>query len=253
MLVYPQLPTGTLVQFPVGKRRRMRTAVNVMADGSSIKLADPPGEFTEWTLRYSQLSDEELAAIQQFFTAAEGSLNSFTFLDPNANLLAWSDQLQNAAWVRGPFLSVTGGPTIWHLNNTGAGPQSLAQTIAAPARYLYCFSADVRAAQPSQVTMLLGNQRADRTVGTGWNRIQFAASGAVADDSVTFGLEVPAGLAIDVSRLQSEPQAAASAYKSSTTGGVYEGARLRDDVLTITATGVNQHSCTVSIYHANHL
>jgi len=101
--------------------------------------------------------------------------------------------------------------------------------------------------------MLLGNQRADRTVTPGWTRIQFAASGDPSEDSITFGLEVSAGLAIDVYGLQAEPQAAASAYQSSTTGGVYEGARLRDDVLTITATGVNQHSCTVGIYYAKHL
>jgi hypothetical protein len=253
MLAYPQLGTGALSHFPVRKRRRMRTAVNVMADGSSIKLADPPGEFTEWILEYSQLSDAELAVIQQFFTAAEGTLNTFTFLDPTSNLLARSDQLDNAVWVRGPLLSLSGGPGTWHLSNTGGGAQNISQTIAAPAGYLYCFSAYVRSSQTSQVTMLFGNQRAGRTVNSYWSRIKFAASGDPAQESIAFGLEVPAGLSIDVNGMQAEPQAGASAYKASTTGGVYEGARLRDDVLTITATGVNQHSCTVSVYYAKHL
>jgi hypothetical protein len=253
MLAYPQLSTGALAHYPVSKRRRMRTAVNTMADGRSIKLADAPAEHTEWVLEYSQLSDAELAAIQQFFTDAEGTLNSFTFLDPSGNLLAWSDRLDNAAWVRGPWLSLSGGPGSWHLNNTGGGVQSIAQTIAAPAGYLYCFSVYVRASQPSQVTMLLGSQRAERSVNTYWSRIVFAASGDMAQESITFGLELPAGLSLEVYGLQAEPQAGPSAYKVSTTGGVYEGARLRDDVLTITATGVNQHSCTVGIYHAKHL
>ena len=253
MLTYPQLSTGALTQYPVSKRRRMRTAVNGMADGSSIKLADPPGEITEWVLEYSQLSDAELAAIQQFFTNAEGTLNSFTFLDPSGNLLAWSDRLDNAGWVRDPWLSLSGGPGSWHLNNTGGGAQSIAQTIAAPAGYLYCFSVYVRASQPSQVTMVLGDQRAGRSVNTYWSRIVFAANGDAAQDSITFGLELPAGLSLDVYGLQAEPQGGPSAYKVSTTGGVYEGARLRDDVLAITATGVNQHSCTVGIYYAKHL
>jgi len=253
MLAYPQLPTGTLAQFPVRKRRCMRTAVNVMPDGSSIKLADPPGEFTEWTLQYSQLSDAELSTIQQFFTAAEGTLNAFTFLDPTSNLLAWSDQLQNAAWVRGPLLSISGGPSIWHLSNFGSGAQNISQSIAAPGAYLYCFSAFVRAAQTAEVTMLLGSSRADRTVGTNWTRVQVAGPGDPAEDSISFGIEVPAGLTIDVYGMQAEAQPAASVYKASTTGGVYEGARLRDDVLAITATGVNQHSCTVRVYYAKHL
>jgi hypothetical protein len=50
-----------------------------------------------------------------------------------------------------------------------------------------------------------------------------------------------------------EPQASASAYKSSTTGGVYENAHFRDDVFTYTSTGVNRHSTTVNILYANHL
>jgi len=66
-------------------------------------------------------------------------------------------------------------------------------------------------------------------------------------------LEVPPAGSLDVYGLQVEPQSMASAYKATTTGGVHEGARLADDVLAITTTGVNRHSCTVNIIHANHL
>ena len=57
----------------------------------------------EWSLRYAGSEDAELATLQQFFTAAEGTLNAFTFLDPTSNLLAWSDHLDNAVWVPGPL------------------------------------------------------------------------------------------------------------------------------------------------------
>ena len=67
-------------------------------------MADPAGATVEWQLQYANLSDTELAALQQFFTAMEGSLNSFTFLDPAANLLAWSEDLTNAVWRRRRFL-----------------------------------------------------------------------------------------------------------------------------------------------------
>jgi hypothetical protein len=101
--------------------------------------------------------------------------------------------------------------------------------------------------------MLLGSQRCSRAISAGWTRIEFAAKGDPAGESIGFGLEVPAGGAMDVYGMQAEPQASASAYKPTTKGGVYENARLRDDLLTMTTTGVNCHSCTVNIIHANHL
>jgi hypothetical protein len=109
MPVYPQLGSGALSQFPVQKVRRARTVVNRAADGSTIKLADPAAEVTEWLLSYSDLSDEEVRALQSFFGAVEGTLNGFTFLDPTGNLLAWSGQLDNAAWQTEPLLSLTEG------------------------------------------------------------------------------------------------------------------------------------------------
>jgi len=260
MLVYPQLGTGAITQFPVQKRRRLRTVVNAAADGTFVKLADPNGEYTEWGLQYSLLSDGEMSSLEQFFAAAEGTLNGFTFLDPTSNLLAWSDHLDNAVWVAGPSLAVAGGmadpmgsANAWQVTNPGGGAQSIVQTISAPAGYVYCLSAYVRSASAASVTMLLGSQRqASPAMGT-WSRIVFAATGDPQAETVSFGLELPAGVTVEVYGMQAEPQGGASVYKASTTGGVYENARLRDDVLNATAMGVNQHSCTVNIFYAKHL
>ena len=82
--------------------------VNRSADGRTIKLADPAAEVTEWVLTYTDLSDEEAAGLREFFGAAEGSLNGFTFLDPAGNLLAWSDQLDHGVWQKDPLLNLTG-------------------------------------------------------------------------------------------------------------------------------------------------
>jgi hypothetical protein len=189
MLVYPQLTSGALTQFPVQKRRRMRTVVNVLADRTTIKLADPPGEFTEWQLEYTGLSDDEVTALQQYFAATEGCLNIFTFLDPTANLLAWSDQLDNVAWTKAPLLTITGGvadpvggTSAWHLSNSGAGPQSISQTLQAPGGYIYCSSLYGRCPQATTVTLFRGTDRAERSLG----------ADATAQ-SVEFGIELPAG------------------------------------------------------------
>jgi hypothetical protein len=260
MLVYPQLATGALSQFPVQKRRSLRTVVNTSMDGRPIKLADPGAETTEWQLAYAGLTDSEVAALQQFFAAAEGTLNSFTFLDPTGNLFAFSNELNNAAWAAGPFLSVTGGiadpaggMNAWHLSDSGAGAQNISQTLSAPAGYLYCFSVFARSLQPTAVTMLHGANRINRSLGTNWSRIIVTANGDASAASIAFGVELPAGGSADVFGMQVEPQAGASLYKATTTGGVYENARFRDDILSITTTGVNCHSATVNIIYANHL
>jgi hypothetical protein len=260
MLVYPQLATGALSQFPFRKQHRKRTVVNRAADGTSIKLADQNGEITQWQLTYADLSDAELEALEQFFAAAEGSLNSFVFLDPAGNLLAWSSKLDEDVWTPGPLLSVAGGVSdpnggtdAWRLINSGSGPQNIIQTLEAPPGYLYCLSAYVRSAQAVTATMLIGNGRADRTVANQWTRIVFAFNGDATASSISFGLEVPPASGLDVFGLQVEPQSAPSAYKSTATGGVYQDARLADDALVITTTGVNRHTCTVNIIHANHL
>lgn len=260
MLVYPQLGTGALSQFPVRKQHRTRTVANQAADGSSIKLADPNGEITEWQLPYAELSDGELSALEQFFAAAEGTLNSFTFLDPIGNLLAWSGKLDNSAWAPGPMLAVAGGigdpfggTQACQLTNSGAAAQSITQTLAAPGGYLYCLSAYVQSAQVLTATLLIGNGRAAQTVTNQWTRAAFAFSGDPTSASVSFGIEIPAGSILDVFGLQVEPQGAASAYRATTTGGVFEDARLADDVLAVTTTGVNRHSCTVKIFHAKHI
>jgi hypothetical protein len=260
MAAYPQLGSGALSQFPTQKNRRARTVINRAADGSTIKLADPAAEVTEWLMTYTDLSDEEATALRAFFVAAEGTLNGFTFLDPAGNLLAWSDHLDNAAWQKDPLLSVTGGigdprggTQAWQLSNSGGAEQGAGQTLAAPGEYQYCLSAYVRAATATSVQLTIGSQAVRRAVTSGWARIAWTSSGDAQASSVRFAIEIGAGDLVEVYGLQVEAQTAASGYKASMLGGVYEDARLGDDALTITSTDVNRHSCTVKIIHAKHL
>jgi len=258
--MYAQLPTGALSQFPLRKRRLTRTVMNTTADGRTIKLPDVAAQTTEWRLQYAGLSDTELATLQQFFASMEGSLEGFTFLDPNGNLLAWSDDPSQVEWQKDSFLDLTGGvpdPTggtsAWTIGNAGAGPQSLAQTLNAPAVYVYCFSAYATAIQPVTITLQLGSVRAVCQVGTDWTRFAVTGTGDAEATSITFAIELPAGSTIDLYGPQVEPQESASAYKSSTSGGVYQNAHFRDDSFSYTSTGVNRNSTTVTIVYANHL
>jgi len=240
-LTYPQL-----TQYPVVRRRKLRTVVNRSADGHVVILADAPGATTEWQLQYADLSDTEIATLESFFAAAEGTLNAFTFLDPEANLLAWSGKLDEAVWVKGPALTLTASSAGWQVSNPGVGAQSITQTIEAPAGIVYCLSAEVQGT--GLVTMLAGSLRADCMLTGGRQRIVFPAT----PDTATFGLELPAGSAVTVQGMQVEAQWGASTYRASTTGGVYVGARLGDDALEVVTTDVNRHSCTVKVLYADH-
>jgi hypothetical protein len=260
MLVYPQLPSGALAQFPVQRRRRFRTLVNSAADGSAVKLGDAGAATMEWQLEYRGLSDSELGALQQFFAAAEGTLNSFTFVDPAANLLAWSDDLANAVWSAGPLLSLTGsvadpagGTNAWQLTNAGAAAQDLSQSLTAPGGYVYCLSGYAKAASPAAFSLVAATNRQSHNLSPSWQRFAYTTAGDPSASTMTFGIELGAGAAIDIYGLQVEPQESPSIYKASTTGGCYENARLRDDTLTFTSTDVNRHSATVNILYASHL
>jgi len=257
MLVYPQLRTGALAQYPAKKTRTTRTIRNQALDGSWIKCADPAAETTEWEIRYAGLSDEEAQLLGAFFESAEGCLNSFTFVDPMGNLFVSSDHLDAGVWIKDPWLALTaadsddpeGGSRAWHLCNGGDGPQRLTQTIQGPPDYTYCFSVYLRSDSTKSIVLSAGGRSESRTVFPNWSRAAIAAPG----DSMRFGIELPAGSEVDAFGMQLEPQPTPSPYQSSTRGGVYEGARLRDDRFTLTMTGLNQHSCTVNIFHANHL
>jgi len=260
MLVYPQLATGAMSQFPVQRRHTLRTLVNTAADGTAIKGGDPGAETVEWQLNYVALSDAELTALQQFFSAAEGTLNNFTFLDPMGNLLAWSNDLSNAVWDSGPFLANTGGmadpaggTNAWNIVNSGTAAQDLSQTVAAPGGYVYCFSVYAKSATPATVTLAIGSNRYPQIAGANWGRMVCTGTADASASSVTFGVEVGPGSAIEVYGLQVEPQAVPSLYMASTSGGCYENARLRDDALCFTTMDVNRHSATVNIFHASHL
>jgi hypothetical protein len=242
------------------KTRRCRTLINTTADGRSIKLTDPGAGAVTWQLSYSGLVDAERSAIEDFFREAEGSLQSFVFLDPVGNLLTWSEKLDEAVWERGPLLSVTGGQAdpfgtsrASAVRNTGGGTQSLQQTLKAPANYVYAFSLHARAETPTDLTLFRGTDRQRMTATRDWSRLTLSGQSAATGDSVIFGLELPAGSAVAVFGLQAEAQPGASRYQSTQgQSGVYD-ARFQDDVLAFTTTAPERHACTVNIIHANHL
>ena len=261
MIYFPQLSSGATGQFPITRQRMARTVVNQSCESYNIKLADPGAAITEWHLSFSELSDQELAALEALFQAAEGQLTPFTFLDPTGNLLAWSEAQNQAAWQADPLLTVTGniadplgGASAFQIGNPSAATLMLQQTIDAPASMDYCFSVYARSDQSTRVWLVRGSETTAAAISTEWTRVMSAGQLQSEAESISFGIALDPGSTVDVFGMQAEAQIAASLYKQTfETGGVYTNARFQSDALTITTVGPNRHSCELDIVNVEYL
>ena len=111
MLYYPQLTSGSVSQFPVGRRSGTRIVSNELPSGDSIRMTDAGAATIRWQLQYGGLTDDEWSAMEQLFEASEGRLNTFTFLDPTDNLLLWSEDWTKPAWSSDPLMQAVVGNT----------------------------------------------------------------------------------------------------------------------------------------------
>jgi hypothetical protein len=261
MLYFPQLITGAVTQYPISIKRRFRTIVSSSADGRTIKAPDYGVDEQEWDLHHSCLTDSELADLEAFFETTEGRLNSFTFLDPADNLLLWSEDLSKSVWTKGPMIGLStaadplGTARAIGLANSGGADQVIEQALPAPGWLQYCFSFSVRSTTLTQVVLhqKAGGQTYFKSspVCQSWTKIFVSGALGTSDPSITFGLTLAAGQAIEVFGLQAEAQLNPSPYKPTTTrSGIYANARFAQDKLRIFSHHVNQHSVSLRIVAA---
>jgi hypothetical protein len=259
MLIYPQLATGSIAQFPLKRTIARRSIVNECMDGSTIRLADPDASTVRWDLMYRGLSDDERARLETFFATTQGRLITFIFPDPTDNLLAESDSLGASIWAKDGLLGLTaaitdpfGGSLAVRLSNSGAAVQGISQTVGTPEAFQYCLSVYARSTTNSALTLRIRGV-ADETATSKdltaeWTRC--ACSGALTGDAmqVTFALELPAGAVVEVYGVQAEPQVNPSAYKMTTLkGGVYAHARFDMDQITFVSEAPNSHDTEIRV------
>lgn len=259
MLYYPQLTTGAVAQFPVRRGTSMRTVANQLASGFTIRMADTGAQKVGWQLRYSDLTNSERGSMESLFEAAEGQLNTFTFLDPTDNLLMWSEDWTQAVWTADPLFEVSsgvgdplGGTAAMQLTNTGETAQQIIQSTGASSSFTYCYSLYVRSSAPATIQLVVTatgrSLQTAVTTGTAWTRVSTAGSLSVQQDGIAFGVQLPAGVQVDTFGAQVEAQPAAGLYKKTIDrGGVYPTTRFSSDLLIFTATAPNQNSCQIDL------
>lgn len=261
MIYFPQLSSGATGQFPLSRQRTTRTVVNQSVQNYQFKLVDSAAAITEWHLSFEEMSDQELAALESLFQAVEGRLTPFTFLDPVDNLLAWSEQQNQAVWQADPLLTLTngfpdpmGGSAAFQIGNPTAATLVLKQSINAPASLDYCLSLYARSDQSTQVWLVRGSATQALGISPQWIRLSSAGQLQDTAESISFGIALNPGTAVDVFGIQAEAQTTASLYKQTAeTGGVYPNARFQSDALTITTVGPSRHSCELDIVNVEYL
>ncbi len=259
MLYFPQLATGSACQYPITRRSTGRTIVNQLADGTSIRMADSGASQTGWSLNYEHLTQAEVGSLEQLFQSSSGSWQSFTFLDPTDNLLAWSEDLTQAIWERDPLLTLgaglqdpIGGNAGTRVTNAAQAQQQFMQMLPLPGSYQYCLSLFVRSDQPASLEMFgsSGNAEVHTEVITSpaWTRVSQSFQINSQVDGLSAGIRLSPGVSVSVFGLQLEAQSAPGGYKKTRDrSGVYPKSRFAEDAFQSIATGVNQYSCQLKI------
>ena len=255
MPAFPQLISGASVQYPINRRRTRRTIRSRSAAGYTYTHDDPGAGEVRWDVPLLALSDDELAAIATLFTECSGRLRTFTFLDPAANLLSWSETFTHSGWTRGPALQTTapvadpwGTQRATRFICAGQAPQSVRQTLAVPGSFVYCLSAYARSAGGADITLVSGSRSETFPLDAGWRRVVSTGVPGGTGSDLTFGLEFAPGAMVEVYGLQLEAQVAPSDYMVTRgSGGVYSTARFDQDEFRVTTQSQGLTDATLAI------
>jgi hypothetical protein len=254
MSFFPQVGAGSIAQFPVSRSRKWRAIVNQMESSEVIMLPDAPAGQIEWKLTYQDLVDSEVQNLRNLFIASQGEFGAFTFIDPLANLLGWSENLSQPAWQVG-LLQTAGGVAdplgterASSVTNPTAGTQSLQQSLGISGDYVTCFSVYLRSPAAGAVTLQRDGTARTVSAGPAWQRVYVNGAGVGGAGQSTFSVALTAGQTIDVWGFQAEAQPYPSAYKLTGAAlGIYEETYFGDDRLTITSTSVGFSSCGITL------
>lgn len=94
------LSTGALLRYAVSRSHRFATRSVTLADLSQQTAGLLAASLRGWELDLGMLRDSEREDWLEFFESAQGAKTAFTFVDPLANLLKWSEEFDNAVWVK---------------------------------------------------------------------------------------------------------------------------------------------------------
>lgn len=250
MLLFPQLQSGAIAQYPLSSKYSVSNVTNLQEDGSRYKSGGTNPVQLDWRIAYTHLSQLEADVLGSFFETTLGRLVSFTFLDPMVNLLSWSEDLSQPAWAKSPLVTVTtatnDGDAVTQLASSGPGSMEVSQTLQCPTAAMVCFSLFARTDQATSLTLSIDGVQQTFPLNNTWKQYFITAGGTGSDDIrlVTVSMSGQA----QISRLMVSPQPAPGLYTSTqATSGVRPSTRFDQDNLLFTALGPGDFSCEVQL------
>jgi hypothetical protein len=82
MPAFPTLKTNAVAQYPIPRTFQFRNQALRFLDGTEQRYRDSAGPLHRWGIRLEDLDEGEMAALESFFLASQGSYASFSFTDP---------------------------------------------------------------------------------------------------------------------------------------------------------------------------
>ncbi len=119
MVTFPSLKSGAVAQFPMPVLTGQGVRVVRFMDGSDQRYLLQGRTYRSWQIQLQFLDEDELAAVEAFFTAQSGDYSTFTFPDP------FSNQLVPNCRFGGPALTTTyedvdaASTSLWVIETNG--------------------------------------------------------------------------------------------------------------------------------------
>jgi uncharacterized protein DUF2460 len=82
MTTFPKLKTDAVAQYPLTRQMTYQNQTLTFVDGTRQRYRDCASVRLQWRIRLVDLDEGELAAVEEFFAANQGSFGSFAFTDP---------------------------------------------------------------------------------------------------------------------------------------------------------------------------
>ena len=251
---YPQIGTGAVAQFPLSRSRMWRAITNDLESSEKIMLPDSAAGQIEWKLSYQDLTNAEAARLSNLFASSQAGFEAFTFIDPLANLLGWSEDLTQPNWQTGLLQHTSGvnDPLGTQRASTVSNPnpaaQALQQTLGVSGDYVACFSAYLWSNATGTVILQRDGTQVTVAVGPAWKRAFVTGLGVSGAAQSSFSIVLSAGQTINVWGPQVEAQPYPSAYKQTGAAiGIYEETYFENDELSITSSSLGLSSCEITL------
>ena len=238
---FPLVAGRVSVQLPVRRAWKSAQALLMTPGGDWHLRALPTGEYIEWQLKFSGLTDAEARTLKQFHHEMRGSYHSFRFCDPLRNLLAWSEDPTRGPWTNSGELAIslqsssgTGLFQTAQLLNLSGAEGSIRQAVGCSPNFSYSLVVMARSKSNITIGLSIGDQRKDFSIGSKWQLYRFSAIPGGPIDQVVFAIHLPMGGNAELGGVHAEfGESSAEYLKSEGRQGLFKGARFKDDLLVV--------------------